>query len=65
MADRYLLESGAPDGFLLEDGSGVLILEFAAPVTDVPNALMMMGQGLAVAVFTKELLEAFIEMMGL
>jgi hypothetical protein len=27
MADRYLLESGAPDGFLLEDGSGVLILE--------------------------------------
>ena len=27
MADRYLLESGAPDGYLLEDGSGVLILE--------------------------------------
>lgn len=29
MADRYLLESGAPDGYLLEDGSGVLILEGA------------------------------------
>lgn len=29
MADRYLLESGAPDGYLLEDGSGVLILEAA------------------------------------
>jgi hypothetical protein len=27
MADRYLLESGAPDGYLLEDGTGVLILE--------------------------------------
>lgn len=27
MADRYLLESGAPDGYLLEDGSGVLLLE--------------------------------------
>lgn len=27
MADRYLLESGAPDGFTLEDGSGVLLLE--------------------------------------
>lgn len=27
MADRYLLESGAPDGYQLEDGSGVLLLE--------------------------------------
>jgi hypothetical protein len=27
MADRYLLESGSPDGYTLEDGSGVLILE--------------------------------------
>jgi hypothetical protein len=27
MADRYLLESGAPDGYLLEDASGVLLLE--------------------------------------
>lgn len=29
MADRYLLESGAPDGYTLEDGTGVLILEAA------------------------------------
>lgn len=27
MADRYLLESGSPDGYLLEDGSGVLLLD--------------------------------------
>ena len=27
MADRYLLESGAPDGYLLEDGTGVMLLE--------------------------------------
>lgn len=33
MADRYLLESGAPDGYLLEDGSGVLLLE--EPSADV------------------------------
>ena len=30
MADRYLLESGSPDGYALEEGGGVLILEFAA-----------------------------------
>ena len=34
MADRYLLESGAPDGYLLEDGSGVLLLE--VPPEDQP-----------------------------
>lgn len=33
MADRYLLESGAPDGYLLEDGSGVLLLEDQPPFT--------------------------------
>lgn len=27
MADRYLLESGSPDGYLLEDGSGVLLID--------------------------------------
>lgn len=32
MADRYLLESGAPDGYLLEDGSGVLLLEVLGPL---------------------------------
>lgn len=30
MADRYLLESSAVDGYLLEDGSGVLLLETVA-----------------------------------
>lgn len=30
MADRYLLESGAPDGYLLEDSSGVVLLETPA-----------------------------------
>jgi hypothetical protein len=28
VADRYLLETGAPDGYLLEDGTGVFLLEF-------------------------------------
>lgn len=37
MADRYLLESGAPDGYLLEDGSGVLLLE--TPAEDQPVAV--------------------------
>lgn len=31
MADRYLLESGAPDGYQIEDGSGVLLLEGVDP----------------------------------
>lgn len=30
MADRYLIETSATDGYLLEDGSGVLILELTA-----------------------------------
>jgi len=30
MADRYLLESGGVDGFLLEDGTGVLLLDMLA-----------------------------------
>jgi hypothetical protein len=32
MADRYLIETSATDGYLLEDGSGVLILDVA--ITD-------------------------------
>ena len=32
--DRYLIETSATDGYLLEDGSGVLLLEGApAPAT--------------------------------
>lgn len=32
MADRYLLESGSPDGYQLEDGSGVLLLDIQSDV---------------------------------
>jgi hypothetical protein len=32
VADRYLLESGAPDGYQLEDASGVLLLEGLNPL---------------------------------
>lgn len=38
MADRYLLESGAPDGYLLEDGTGVLLTE-GVPTHDTTGAL--------------------------
>jgi len=31
VADRYLLESGAPDGYLLEDGTGVFLMEVQGP----------------------------------
>jgi hypothetical protein len=44
MADRILLESSATDGILLEDGTGVLLIEDFVQ-TSVPNALMMMGIG--------------------
>lgn len=30
-SDRYLLESGFPDSYLLEDGSGVLLREESTP----------------------------------
>ncbi len=37
MAGRYLLESSVIDGYLLEDNSGVLILEELAPIWKVIN----------------------------
>lgn len=49
MASRYLLESGAPDGYLLEDGSGVLLLEqqplvtLTGTVTTALNANIVSG----------------------
>jgi len=53
MADRYLLESSATDGYLLEDGSGVLIVE-GVGVSDVvgtdTGAVTEAGVGLATAV---------------
>lgn len=56
MADRYLLESGSPDGYLLEDGSGVLLLE-AAPTT-TGGTLNLLGVGCwFVIVFLSSLLE--------
>ena len=39
MADRYLLESSATDGYLLEDGSGVLLLEDAVAA----NVLLLLA----------------------
>lgn len=33
MAARYLLETSPTDGYLLEDGSGVLLLEGSTPDT--------------------------------
>ncbi len=36
MADRYLLESSAVDGYLLEDGTGVLLLEPAVTAIAPP-----------------------------
>lgn len=46
MADRYLLESGSPDGYLLEDSSGVLSLEPPVPVVtffETPNWSALTG----------------------
>lgn len=45
MADHYLLESGAPDGYQLEDGSGVLLLEEG--VVSPIQLRMLMGVGLS------------------
>jgi hypothetical protein len=38
MADRYLLESGSPDGYLLEDGSGVLLIDLAEVTLVIQDA---------------------------
>jgi hypothetical protein len=43
MADRYLIETSAIDGYLLEDGTGVLLLEVAVP-TSQPIDVMSLGQ---------------------
>jgi hypothetical protein len=40
MADRYLLESGAPDGYQLEDGSGVYLLD----IVELTPALFVNSQ---------------------
>lgn len=38
--DRYLLESGSPDGYQLEDASGVLLLEGGAGDAPTNTGLM-------------------------
>jgi hypothetical protein len=45
MNDRYLIETSATDGYLLEDGGGVLILEVygAAFMLASPNGIMPEG----------------------
>jgi hypothetical protein len=43
MADRYLLESGAPDGYLLEDGTGVLLLEVVAADVNAQQDIVVIG----------------------
>lgn len=53
MADRYLLESSAVDGYLLEDGSGVLLLDapvdLAATAAGVSTASSSLALALPVA----------------
>lgn len=46
MADRYLLESSAIDGYLLEDGSGVLLLESQAETQPIPIIFPIQPDGL-------------------
>lgn len=41
MADRLLLESGAPDGYLLEDGTGVILMQ--VPAADAPDVMVRVG----------------------
>jgi hypothetical protein len=48
MASRYLLEFGEADGYLLEDGSGVFILESESPLVD------KISINLARALYTKK-----------
>jgi len=49
MADRYLLESGAPDGYLLEDGTGVLLLEEPSADVFFENLIDAITQGMKAA----------------
>jgi len=43
-ADRYLIETSAVDGYLMEDGLGVLILE-QQPSTSNNQNLLTLGVG--------------------
>ena len=41
MADRILLESGAPDGYQLEDGTCVILMQ--VPADDAPDVFVRVG----------------------
>lgn len=43
MADRYLIETSGVDGYLLEDGTGVLLLEAAASINVFDIDLLRMA----------------------
>jgi hypothetical protein len=45
MADRYLIETSATDGYQLEDGSGVLLLEVSAGAFVFIEGLTRIEQG--------------------
>ena len=46
MADRYLLESSPVDGYLMEDGLGVLLLEVVADETFFENRVDAISFGM-------------------
>jgi len=52
MADRYLLESGSPDGYLLEDASGVVLLEAGGVVHQAEAAVSLALTNAAAVVVT-------------
>lgn len=55
-ANRYLIETSATDGYLLESGSGVLLLEFTAtPVTATPGTASLTIATFAPVVLTPRL----------
>lgn len=43
MADRYLIETSAVDGYLMEDGLGVLLLEVSAGAGRIHRAAGLDG----------------------
>lgn len=47
--DRYLIETSAVDGYLLEDGTGVLLLDVAADAATVPATAAIATHGMIVS----------------
>ena len=44
-AERYLIETSAVDGYLLEDGSGVYLLEVPETTTETPASSCVTTHG--------------------